>query len=85
MAKLADAADSKSAEVHPSWGFNSPSRHQAIPTERKDLDRKAGGTSPAPHMSKDRDCVLTVLKLSNYRIPAMVYLTQPRKTGPPKM
>src|SRR5262249_20166321 len=28
MAELADAADSKSAEVHPSWGFNSPSRHQ---------------------------------------------------------
>src|SRR5215831_18225805 len=27
MAELADAADSKSAEVHPSWGFNSPSRH----------------------------------------------------------
>ena len=24
MAELADAADSKSAEVHPSWGFNSP-------------------------------------------------------------
>ena len=30
MAELADAADSKSAEVHPSWGFNSPSRHQLI-------------------------------------------------------
>src|SRR5262249_50041571 len=29
MAELADAADSKSAEVHPSWGFNSPSRHQS--------------------------------------------------------
>ena len=28
MAELADAADSKSAEVHPSWGFDSPSRHQ---------------------------------------------------------
>src|SRR5207302_1699795 len=28
MAELADAADSKSAEVHPSWGFNSPFRHQ---------------------------------------------------------
>ena len=27
MAESADAADSKSAEVHPSWGFNSPSRH----------------------------------------------------------
>src|SRR5260370_19943501 len=31
MAELADAADSKSAEVHPSWGFNSPSRHQFAP------------------------------------------------------
>ena len=31
MAELADAADSKSAEVHPSWGFNSPSRHQQFP------------------------------------------------------
>src|SRR5262249_38940173 len=31
MAELADAADSKSAEVHPSWGFNSPSRHQRLP------------------------------------------------------
>ena len=30
MAELADAADSKSAEVHPSWGFNSPSRHQTF-------------------------------------------------------
>src|SRR5215813_10242020 len=30
MAELADAADSKSAEVHPSWGFNSPSRHQRL-------------------------------------------------------
>ena len=29
MAELADAADSKSAEVHPSWGFDPPSRHQA--------------------------------------------------------
>ncbi len=28
MAELADAADSKSAEGHPSWGFDSPSRHQ---------------------------------------------------------
>ena len=28
MAELADAADSKSAEVHPSWGFDPPSRHQ---------------------------------------------------------
>ena len=28
MAELADAAGSKSAEVHPSWGFDSPSRHQ---------------------------------------------------------
>src|SRR6185312_12327467 len=27
MAELADAADSKSAEVHPSWGFDPPSRH----------------------------------------------------------
>src|SRR5437016_13660060 len=26
MAELADAAGSKSAEVHPSWGFDSPSR-----------------------------------------------------------
>ena len=31
MAELADAADSKSAEVYPSWGFNSPSRHQSTP------------------------------------------------------
>lgn len=30
MAELADAADSKSAEVHPSWGFDPPSRHQRI-------------------------------------------------------
>src|SRR5437899_2649189 len=30
MAELADAADSKSAEVHPSWGFNSPSRHHRL-------------------------------------------------------
>jgi hypothetical protein len=30
MAELADAADSKSAEVHPSWGFNSPSRHHSF-------------------------------------------------------
>src|SRR5690348_1285445 len=30
MAELADAADSKSAEVHPSWGFDPPSRHQAF-------------------------------------------------------
>ena len=29
MAELADAADSKSAEVHPSWGFDPPSRHHA--------------------------------------------------------
>ena len=29
MAKLADAADLKSAEVYPSWGFKSPSGHQA--------------------------------------------------------
>ena len=27
MAELADAADSKSADLHWSWGFNSPSRH----------------------------------------------------------
>ena len=35
MAELADAADSKSAEVHPSWGFDPPSRHHltlAVPT-----------------------------------------------------
>jgi hypothetical protein len=31
MAELADAADSKSAEVHPSWGFDPPSRHHAKP------------------------------------------------------
>src|SRR5260370_17732519 len=31
MAELADGADSKSAEVPPSWGFNSPSRHQFAP------------------------------------------------------
>jgi hypothetical protein len=31
MAELADAADSKSAEVYPSWGFDPPSRHQAEP------------------------------------------------------
>ncbi len=30
MAELADAADSKSAEVHPSWGFDPPSRHQFL-------------------------------------------------------
>ena len=30
MAELADAADSKSAEVYPSWGFDPPSRHHAI-------------------------------------------------------
>ncbi len=30
MAELADAAGSKSAEVHPSWGFDSPSRHQDV-------------------------------------------------------
>ena len=29
MAELADAADSKSAEVHPSWGFDPPSRHHS--------------------------------------------------------
>ena len=37
MAELADAADSKSAEVHPSWGFNSPSRHH------RSLFRPQGG------------------------------------------
>ena len=31
MAELADAADSKSAEVYPSWGFDPPSRHHAKP------------------------------------------------------
>src|SRR5262245_8132164 len=37
MAELADAADSKSAEVHPSWGFNSPSRHQrAVCSDRRE-------------------------------------------------
>ena len=30
MAELADAADSKSAEVYPSWGFDPPSRHQSF-------------------------------------------------------
>ncbi len=30
MAKSADAADLKSAEVYPSWGFKSPSGHQII-------------------------------------------------------
>ena len=30
MAELADAADSKSAEVHPSWGFDPPSRHHIL-------------------------------------------------------
>jgi hypothetical protein len=29
MAELADAADSKSAEVYPSWGFDPPSRHHS--------------------------------------------------------
>ena len=33
MAELADAADSKSAEVHPSWGFDPPSRHQITPAD----------------------------------------------------
>src|SRR6185312_12891846 len=32
MAELADAADSKSAEVHPSWGFDPPSRHHSNAT-----------------------------------------------------
>ena len=30
MAKLADALDSKSSEVHPSWGFDSPLRHHVF-------------------------------------------------------
>ena len=31
MAKLADAADLKSAGAYPPWGFKSPSGHHAIP------------------------------------------------------
>jgi hypothetical protein len=30
MAKLADAADLKSADLYRSWGFKSPSGHQKI-------------------------------------------------------
>ena len=39
MAELADAADSKSAEVHPSWGFNSPSRHHTHPRDQLSFSR----------------------------------------------
>ena len=49
MAELADAADSKSAEVHPSWGFNSPSRHQLkslwIHTVQFSKDAEIAGTA----------------------------------------
>ena len=36
MAKLADAADLKSADLYRSWGFKSPSGHHKI----KNLDKK---------------------------------------------
>ena len=37
MAKLADAADLKSADANESWGFKSPSGHQGISGFMKDL------------------------------------------------
>ena len=40
MAELADAADSKSAEVHPSWGFDPPSRHHLSPAPEELQIRK---------------------------------------------
>ena len=39
---MEDAADSKSAEVYPSWGFESPLRHQAKPNYRA---RRTGASS----------------------------------------
>jgi hypothetical protein len=35
MAKLADAADLKSADPKGLWGFKSPSRHQPIPVGQR--------------------------------------------------
>src|SRR5579859_2461206 len=44
MAELADAADSKSAEVYPSWGFDPPSRHQLLyPLCGNVLESEPGG------------------------------------------
>ena len=40
MAELADAADSKSAEVHPSWGFDPPSRHHLNVRSNVEVFRK---------------------------------------------
>ena len=42
MAELADAADSKSAEVHPSWGFDPPSRHQYLIVCHSDINYVRG-------------------------------------------
>jgi hypothetical protein len=38
MAKLADAADLKSADLYRSWGFKSPSGHQINSHKINDLD-----------------------------------------------
>ena len=43
MAELADAADSKSAEVYPSWGFDPPSRHQPNSLMLRSLGGEARG------------------------------------------
>ena len=44
---MEDAADSKSAEVYPSWGFESPLRHQAAEAP----DEGPSSCSTARHLS----------------------------------
>ena len=53
MAKLADAADLKSAGPKGLWGFDSPSRHQANPFRENQLGR----TAAAELRSSDAPCL----------------------------
>ena len=49
MAKLADAADLKSADLNRSWGFNSPSGHH------KEADKISGRLALNPERITLRD------------------------------
>ena len=57
MAKLADAADLKSADLYRSWGFKSPSGHQSAGRARQ---RSKGfprsGSWPMPHRLPSLGC-----------------------------
>ena len=62
MAELADAADSKSAEVHPSWGFNSPSRHQLTSVFWEVWNESSFGSISPEKADRSRTVVVAVMQ-----------------------